>query len=181
MSASHVLRFAPFMHAVGAALLALAVLPCHADEPLKLNPFNDPFVSAVHGLPACPEPRGPAYTDAEIRQEAHGRAERGTTCWLQGRCSEPNAYRYDARIAQAAVDALRGEPLLAGSSIWVVAERRFIYLQGCVADAAQASRAEALAKSVKDVEIVIPMLALPGEAPRYPCRTKDASMPTGCR
>ncbi|HEV7914976.1 MAG TPA: BON domain-containing protein, partial [Albitalea sp.] len=130
-------------------------------------PFDDPFVPATQGR-ASPAPRGPAYTEAQRRQEAHNRVERGTSCWLAGTCSEPNAYRYDAGIAVAVVSALRSEASLAGTSIWVIAERRFVYLQGCVGDAAQAAHAEAIAKAARDVQIVIPALSLPGETPRYP-------------
>jgi hypothetical protein len=65
-----------------------------SDEALLLNPFNDPFVQATTGR-ACPAPRGPAYTETQRNQEAHQRVERGTSCWLAGKCSEPNAYRYD--------------------------------------------------------------------------------------
>jgi hypothetical protein len=139
-----------------------------AQETLRLNPFDDPFVQATAGGRACPAPRGPAYTDAQIRQEAHYRAERGTSCWLAGECSEPNAYRYDARLAREAVAALRAEARLADSTIWVVAERRYIALQGCVTDARQAARAEALVRAIPDVQLVFPLLALPGEPPRYP-------------
>jgi len=57
---------------------------------------------------------------------------------------------------------------LAGSAIWVIAQRRFVELQGCVADAAQARRAEALVKALPDVQAVLPRLTLPGEAPAYP-------------
>jgi len=156
-------------HRVLAAALLLAA--CRSapadDEPLLLNPFNDPFVQATRGM-HCPVPRGPAYTEAQRNQEAHYRVERGTSCWLAGQCSEPNAYRYDARIADAALAALRGDAALAGSSIWLIAERRFVYLQGCVADPAQAARAEAVAKAVADVQLVIPALSLPGDKPRYP-------------
>ena len=150
-------------------LPAVCAAATAADEPLLANPFNDPFVQATSGRP-CPAPRGPAYTEAQVRQEAHYRAERGTSCWLAGQCSEPNAYRYDARIADAAVAALRGDAALAGSAIWVIAERRFVYLQGCVADAAQAARAEAVAKAVPDVQVVVPALSVAGEGPRYPTR-----------
>jgi hypothetical protein len=152
------------------ALLPLAAV-APAQDTLRLNPFDDPFVQATAGR-ACPAPLGPAYTDAQTRAEAHYRAERGTSCWLAGECSEPSAYRYDARLAGNAVAALRSDALLADSAIWVVVERRFITLQGCVADAAQAARAEALARAVADVQIVFPQLALPGEAPRYPLATE---------
>ncbi|WP_280153367.1 BON domain-containing protein [Piscinibacter sp. XHJ-5] len=159
--------------AVFTLLLAACASAPPAPEPraadvLSLNPFNDPFVQATRDRP-CPAPRGPAYTEAQRLQEAHYRVERGTSCWLAGQCSEPNAYRYDARIAEAAVAALRGDAAVsAGTSIWVIAERRFVYLQGCIADAAQAARAEAIVKALPDVQLVIPSLSLPGEGPRYP-------------
>ena len=148
-----------------AALLAGCGTPAPVEAP-HLNPFNDPFLQATDGRP-CPTPRGPAYSEAELRVEAHSRIERGTTCWLQGLCAEPNAYRYDAANATAAVVALRRDPALAGSTIWLTAQRRFVYLEGCVADAAQAARAEALVKALADVDRVIPALALPGEKPPY--------------
>ena len=148
-----------------AALVAGCGSVAQADAPL-LNPFNDPFLQATVGRP-CPTPLGPAYTEAELRVEAHSRIERGTTCWLQGLCAEPNAYRYDAANAIAAVVALRRDPALAGTTIWLTAQRRFIYLEGCVGDAAQAARAEELIKALPDVDRVIPALALPGEKPPY--------------
>ena len=158
------MREAPFAAALGAVAL-LVGCATQADAPL-LNPFNDPFLQATAGRP-CPAPLGPAYTEAELRVEAHSRIERGTTCWLQGLCDEPNAYRYDAANATAAVLALRRDPTLAGTTIWLTAQRRFVYLEGCVADLAQARRAEALVKALADVDRVIPALALPGEKPPY--------------
>ena len=159
-----------------AAALAVAALalPLAAQQggPLLLNPFGDPFVQATVGRP-CPAPLGPAYTEAARRGEAHSRIERGTSCWLAGRCAEPNAYRYDAPNAIAATAALRRDLTLVGSAIWVTAQRRFIYLEGCVADADQAARAEALVKALVDVDRVIPALALPGEKAPYP--TADAA------
>jgi hypothetical protein len=137
-----------------------------ADPPHLLNPFNDPFLQATAGRP-CPAPLGPAYSEDERRVEAHSRLERGTTCWLAGQCAEPNAYRYDEANAIDAAARLRRDPTLAAIAIWVTAQRRFIYLEGCVGDAAQAARAEALVKGVQDVERVIPALALPGEKPPY--------------
>ena len=151
-----------------AAAVLFATTPAFApaDPPRLLNPFNDPFIQATAGRP-CPAPLGPAYTEAERRVEAHSRAERGTTCWLAGLCAEPNAYRYDAANATAAAAALRREPALAGTTLWLTAQRRFIYIEGCVADAGQAARAEALVKALADVDRVIPALALPGEKPPY--------------
>ena len=149
-----------------AALFPTTPVFAQADPPRLLNPFNDPFLQATAGRP-CPAPLGPAYTEAERRVEAHSRLERGTTCWLAGLCAEPNAYRYDAANASAAAEALRGEPALAGTTLWLTAQRRFIYIEGCVADAAQAARAEELVKALADVDRVIPALALPGEKTPY--------------
>ncbi|HZV92573.1 MAG TPA: BON domain-containing protein [Caldimonas sp.] len=153
-----------------AAALVLAAssgtVPAAPAERMLMNPFHDPFVQALAGRP-CPPPLGPAYTDAEIRLEEHSRVERGTSCWLAGKCAEPNAYRYDAANAKAAVAALRSDASLATGAIWVTAQRRFIYLEGCVADAAQAARAEAAVKALADVDRVIPALSLPGERAPY--------------
>jgi len=152
--------------AAAAGLLATAPMPSRSDDPRLLNPFADPFVQATGGRP-CPAPLGPAYSEAERRVEAHSRAERGTTCWLAGICAEPNAYRYDAANASAAVAALRGDAALATSAIWVTAQRRFVYLEGCVADADQAARAESVVQVLLEVDRVIPALALPGERTPY--------------
>jgi hypothetical protein len=148
------------------ALFAATTALAQAEPPRLLNPFNDPFLQATAGRP-CPAPLGPAYTEAERRVEAHSRIERGTTCWLAGQCAEPNAYRYDAANAIAAAAALRRDPALAGTTLWLTAQRRFIYIEGCVADAVQAARAEALVKALADVDRVLPALALPGEKPPY--------------
>jgi len=153
--------------ATALAAASFAMSASFADEPLRLNPFGDPFIQVTNALP-CPAPRGPAYTDAAMRQEAHYRAERGTSCWLEGRCREPNAYLYDGRIAQLAVAALRADVALADSAIWLIAERRFVYLQGCVTRADQVDRAQAIVRQASDVDIVIAALSVPGEAPRYP-------------
>jgi hypothetical protein len=153
-----------------AALAAAALSSCASasgGEPLRLNPFNDPFIVATSGGRTCPVPLGPAYTEAQVREQSHHRAERGTTCWLEGRCAEPNAYRGDARIAQAVVDGLKADRGLADTRIWVTVERAFVSLEGCVNDPAQAQRAEDLAKRTAGVHLVLPMLSTPGEPPRY--------------
>ncbi|MEP7303631.1 MAG: transporter [Caldimonas sp.] len=155
--------------AIGLALaLASLLADTHAlaGDELLLNPFGDPFVRATVGRP-CPTPLGPAYTEATRRIESHSRAERGTTCWLAGRCSEPNAYRYDVPNAIAALAALQRDLSFADSAVWVTAQRRFLYLEGCVADPAQAQRMEALLQALPEVDRVIPALALPGEKPPY--------------
>ena len=122
-----------------AALAALLSASAGSAEPLKLNPFNDPFIVATSGGRTCPVPLGPAYTEAQVREQSHHRAERGTTCWLEGRCAEPNAYRGDARIAQAVAEALKADRALADTRIWVTVERAFVSLEGCVNDPARRS------------------------------------------
>ena len=145
-----------------AAGLVLAALACRAlSEPgdgLRLNPFGDPFVQATRGLPGCPVPMGPAYDAAGMRQEAHQRAERGTTCWLEKQCTEPNAYRYDAGIAERVVQALRSDPRFEHSSVWVTVQRRFVYLEGCVADDAQGAALGRVVQALPEVDRVLPLL-----------------------
>ncbi|MEO8923813.1 MAG: BON domain-containing protein [Caldimonas sp.] len=159
------MRNSIFVSVVG--LTTSTLLGAQTGDPLLMNPFNDPFVQASSGRP-CPPPLGPAYTEAARRAESHSRIERGTSCWLAGKCTEPNAYRYDAANAKAAVAALQADPSLASSAIWVTAQRRFIYLEGCVGDAAQATEAEAVARALPEIDRVIPALALPGERTPYP-------------
>jgi len=158
-----------------AALAALLSASAGSAEPLKLNPFNDPFIVATSGGRTCPVPLGPAYTEAQVREQSHHRAERGTTCWLEGRCAEPNAYRGDARIAQAVAEALKADRVLAETRIWVTVERAFVSLEGCVNTNTQATRAEDIAKSTDGVHLVLPMLSTPGEPPRY--RTVPLPLP----
>ncbi|HEY1392888.1 MAG TPA: BON domain-containing protein, partial [Methylibium sp.] len=135
------MRFRPrIRHCLAAAALACSgVLAAEPDEgPLKLNPFHDPFVSATSGR-ACPAPRGPAYSEARIRREGHYRAERGESCFVDGRCAESSAYKYDERIATGVVAALRADASLADTAIWVISEGRVVSLQGCVGTAEQAA------------------------------------------
>jgi hypothetical protein len=150
-----------------AVLLALVALPALADDTLKLNPFDDPFLVATEGGPACPAPLGPAYTDAQIREQSHHRAERGTSCWLAGRCAEPNAYRNDPVVAQAVVRALRSQPALADTRIWVTVQRAFVTLEGCVGSVAQARLAEETARRLEGVQLVLPTLTVGSAAAAY--------------
>ncbi len=128
-----------------------------AAEP-KRNWFDDPFVQVAAGLPACPVPEGPLYTEAERRQQMHSRLERGTSCWLAGRCADSNAYRYDKAIAPKVQAALARVPGVRRASVWITVQRRWVYLQGCVPSAGLARRLERAAKAVPDVELVVPVL-----------------------
>jgi hypothetical protein len=135
----------------------MASVRTHANEPLK-NHYNDPLVQLTKGVPNCPQPKGPFMTIVEANAEAHPRIERGTTCFMSGKCKEPNAYRYDAQIASDAkrtVDVAVGKVRsYATSSVWITVQRRFVFAQGCVSSKAQATAFEGLLKSVPNVEFV---------------------------
>jgi len=139
-------------------LLAFLILANTANgEPLK-NHYNDPFVQVTRDIQFCRQPRGPFMTLKEAQAEAHPRIERGTTCFRAGKCTEPNSYRYDARIAVAAQQAISAQlvksPALAHSSVWITVQRRFVFVQGCVARRADVGRWEFLLRRVPEVEYV---------------------------
>jgi hypothetical protein len=138
------------------------VCPLRA-ETLK-NHYNDPFFQVTNGIAHCPQPKGPFMTLKEANAEAHPRIERGTTCFMSGKCKEPNAYRYDARIGGASKlaveNAVKKTPSLARTSVWLTVQRRFIFAQGCVANAKDIARWEALLKRVPEVDYVSVELAV---------------------
>lgn len=134
------------------ALSLLALLLAGSADETALNRFNDPFEAVSSDIAGCPEPLGPRVTAAEARVQAHHRAERGTTCWLQGECREPNAFHYDAAIAQALRPRLAGAAALHPSSLWFTVQGRVVYLEGCVERAEQAAELEAQARGLPDVQ-----------------------------
>jgi hypothetical protein len=135
-----------------AALLACTVAVAAADEPLKVNPFDDPFIAITKALPACPEPAPPTFDDAQFRAEAHDRAQRGVSCWMAGRCRLHNAYLYDKEIVPRVAIALNTSGKFRDTSIWALGQRRYVWLKGCVASAEQAAEAERLVRNIDDVE-----------------------------
>jgi hypothetical protein len=153
---------------VPVALLALACAAAVAN-PEKKNWFDDPFFQVSSGARGCPVPEGPLYTAEERGTQMHARLERGTSCWLEGRCSDSNAYRYDKRIAPKVQAALGAVPGLQRSSVWAVIQRRWVYLQGCVPSRAMALQLERAARAVPDVELVVDdlMVGTRGKPP-YP-------------
>lgn len=149
-------------------LVALLLAGATADDDLPLNRFDDPFEAVSADIADCPEPRGPRITAAEMRVQAHHRAERGTTCWLKGECREPNAFRYDAGIAAALRAPLAASPALHPSSLWLTVQGRVVYLEGCVAHADQAAALEALARGLPDVQQALALVRVgPGGALPY--------------
>ncbi|MCY4756055.1 BON domain-containing protein [Pelomonas aquatica] len=141
-----------------------------ADDASLLNRFGDPFEQLSADIAGCTEPLGPRITAAEARVQAHHRAERGTSCWLKGECSEPNAYRYDTRIAAALRERLAATPALHPSSLWLTVQGRVVYLEGCVARADQGAALEAAARAVPDVQQALALVAI-GATPPLPYRT----------
>src|SRR5260221_13668671 len=99
--------------------------------PERKNWFNDPFFQISNALPACPVPVGPLVTEDERRVQSHHRAEKGTTCWLAGKCERPNFYAYDADIAEAIRSALKTANPFARSTLWVTVQGRVVYIEGC--------------------------------------------------
>ncbi|MBE7938996.1 MULTISPECIES: BON domain-containing protein [Ramlibacter] len=135
------------------------------------NLFGDPFLQATAGLPGCPPPLGPDITPEDVRREAHVRAQHGTSCFRSGRCRLPNSYLYDAEIVPRVVQFIREDGRFAGTSVWVLGERRIVTLSGCVASPAQA---QALVEAVRQVDDVMNVVDLLGvgtqQPPRYPVR-----------
>ncbi|MCM2251683.1 MAG: BON domain-containing protein [Ramlibacter sp.] len=158
----------------GALLLAAPGCfgPALAQE--RRNWFEDPFFRVSQGMPDCPVPLGPLLTREEQRAQAHYRIERGTSCWLAGKCRDSNAYRYDKELAPQVEAALRAVPGMERSSLWVTIQRRWVFLEGCAETAAQIGRFEQAARQVPEVEAVVPALSVGDAAPRYPLRDEPA-------
>jgi hypothetical protein len=83
------------------------------------------------------------------------RREKGTTCHYYGRCRLPNAYFYDKEIVPRVVRYIELDPRFANTTIWVLGQRRWVYLKGCVARADQAKDLEGEVGLIDDVEMVV--------------------------
>lgn len=147
------------------AVLLLAVLPATAQD--RTNAFNDPFEQVTRAIANCPVPAGPLYTAQEARDAAHVRSHHGTSCYRSGRCRLPNSYLYDAELIPRVVQYIRADGRFNDTSLWVVGERRLVWLAGCVNSREQADALHQAVMLVDDVMGTIDYLALPGEAPRY--------------
>jgi len=151
------------------AVLAASACAAQAQAP-RTNAFNDPFVQVTSALPGCPVPEGPLYTEAEVRELAHVRAQHGGSCYRVGRCRLPNSYLYDAEIIPRVRLYLREDGRFDDTSIWVLGERRLVTLMGCVQSAEQARALEKAVELVDDVMGVINLLQVGTDsaAARYP-------------
>ena len=146
-------------------VLLLAVLPATAQD--RTNAFNDPFEQVTRAIANCPVPAGPLYTAQEARDAAHVRSHHGTSCYRSGRCRLPNSYLYDAELIPRVVQYIRADGRFNDTSLWVVGERRLVWLAGCGNSREQADALHQAVMLVDDVMGTIDYLALPGEAPRY--------------
>ncbi len=148
--------------------LVLLLSAAVASAQSRSNVFNDPFVQITSALPACPVPEAPGVTAEEAKELAHDRSQRGVSCWLAGRCRLHNAYLYDAEIIPRVQKAIRVDGRYGNTSIWATGQRRWVWLQGCVATAEQAAEAEAMVRRIDDVEGVINQLMVGTEqTPAY--------------
>jgi hypothetical protein len=156
------------LRAAVAVTLALLDPNAVAQQAQRSNAFNDPFVQATRAIPGCPVAEEPLVTPEEVRSQAHIRAEKGTTCHYHGRCRLPNAYLYDKDIVPRVVRFINLDSRFANSTIWVLGQRRWVYLKGCVANAEQAKVLEAEVRLIDDVESVVNELMVgTTDVPKY--------------
>jgi hypothetical protein len=160
------LRSFAWRGALALALTCLACAPRAQDE--RSNAFDDPFLRVTRALAPCPVPEGPLYTPAQVRAQSHLRAEKGTTCHYWGRCRLPNAYLYDKEIIPRVATFVQRDDRFQTTSVWILGQRRWVYLKGCVSSAAQRDQLEAEVRLIDDVEAVINelMVGVSG-TPRY--------------
>jgi BON domain len=134
----------------------------------RKNYYDDPFAQITSAIAGCPVPEGPLITREEAQAQAHGRVDRGTTCFRSGRCRLPNAYLYDKDIIPRVVKNISGDGRFDNTSIWVIGQRRWVYVMGCVSSADQISALLAAVRGIDDVEAVIDELSVGAKLkPRY--------------
>ena len=135
---------------IGATLLA-AVCTAAAETPPELIQL-DPFGQATRGYAGCPESPPPLVTPERMRIIAHERAERGTSCALQGQCEPGGAYRRDPEINERVRAAIAADERFVDTSIWITTNRKFVTITGCVRSAAQRNALTGLVKAQHGVE-----------------------------
>ena len=157
----------PLTKTLCALVLALGVASATAQD-ARRNPFEDPFAEVTSGIAACPRAEPPLLTEEQIRNEAHDRSQRGTSCWLAGRCRLHNAYLYDKEIIPRVVKAVHADGRYADTSVWALGQRRWVWLKGCVSRPEQRDALERLVRLIDDVEGVVNELMVgTGGAPPY--------------
>ena len=138
---------------VAAVAFGVATSALPAEE--RANYFDDPFLQVTGAIADCPPQQKTTYTMDEMRAQVHARAERGTRCYLEGRCRLPSSYDYDQEIIPRVKKAILADGRFAGTSIWIEGQRRWVWLKGCVRTRAEADAVERLVRRVDDVESVV--------------------------
>jgi hypothetical protein len=136
-------------------LLSLGVSTVAMPAEERANYFDDPFLQVTGAISDCPPQQGPMITQAEMRAEAHVRAERGTSCYQSGRCRLPNAYLYDKEIIPRVKQAILADGRFSATSIWIEGRRRWVWLKGCVHTRSEVDALERMVRNIDDVETVI--------------------------
>jgi hypothetical protein len=161
-------------YGVGSLLALAAARPVLADEP-RSNPGNDPFFQISSAIAHCPPPLGPQQTAQEWLSDAHYRIERGISCWVEGRCRLSNSYRYDTEIAVTVRRRLQtisqATHWQEKSTLWLMLQRRFIYVQGCVAPDFDKAKFLSELAGTADVEKVIDNITTNPQAESLPYKT----------
>ena len=156
------------------ALNPMLATVCSAEETVLKNWFDDPFLPVRNWIKQCPVPLGPLLTETEKIAESHSRIERGTSCWLAGTCSEPNAYRYDKSIAKSIQERFETNDAFKDASLWITVKRKFVWVEGCVPDAAYAVALEAYVQAVPNVErVMVDVLSASNGRPPYAVRQRS--------
>ena len=138
-----------------AALCSVAAATLASDSAPLRNWFGDPFFQVRNAVPDCPVPLGPLTDGTEMTTQMHTRLERGTRCYLEGRCARPNSYLYDKDIADGVRDRFAATRAFRDASLWVLAQRRIVWIEGCVASGYVAGHLERLVRDVPDIELVV--------------------------
>lgn len=171
-------KMKPLIQYCGWCLLAsIASQPALAGDSLG-NRGNDPFFQISKAIPQCPTPLGPLETEQEWLAESHYRIERGNSCWVEGRCRLSNAYRYDAEIAEAVQRRLStinpATHWREQSSLWLMLQRRFIYVQGCISPGFDKDKFLSELAKTADVDEVIDNMTTDPKADPLPYKTLTA-------
>ncbi len=149
-------------------LLVTFAAPCSVQsEEVRRNWFHDPFFQISDAVPNCPMPAGPFVTEKERTAEAHHRAERGTTCWLVGKCDRPSSYAYDKDIASAFKSALKANKnnSFEKSTLWVTVQGRVVYIEGCAEDRSLGRKIETFTMALPYVELAVAKIRTDSSSP----------------
>ena len=137
--------------------LILAAMLCaglHVQAQGPRTYLLDPFTQATSGDQHCPAASPPVLDEAEMRAQAHSRAERGTSCCLAGTCECGGPYKHDAEINERVVAAIRSDRRFGDTSIWVTTTRGFVSLKGCVRSRSEQNALARWAKRQSGVVLV---------------------------